>query len=109
MIWWAIITLSTVFISFVGLIIHTTTKHANKHPEAEQVRKAFRQNGAVQIWQEKEDKTTFHYVVEIENGRYGDWIVRCENGTNYEKTVFIPKDGKLSSIEKWLTPKSNKL
>lgn len=98
-----------IFISFVGIIIHTTTKHANKHPEAEQVRKAFRKNGAFQIWQEKVDKKTFHYVVELENGIYGDWVVSCENGTNYEKTVFVPKDGKLSSIENWLKSKADKL
>jgi hypothetical protein len=91
------------------MIINVLGKHGNKHKESQIVRDAFYKNGYIQIWQEKIDKTTFHYIVEIGDGRYGDWVVHQESGTNIEKTAFIPKDGKLISINNWLRSKATKV
>lgn len=110
MIWWTIIILGTIFVSFFGTVIYTLSNHANnKHKEAQTVRDAFNKNGAFQIWQENLDKTTFHYIVQMDDGTFGDWIVRNEKGTNYEKSVFIPKGGSLESILKWLKLKAKKI
>lgn len=109
MFWWTIIITVTAFVSFFGLIINVLGKHANKHPESQSVREAFYKNGHVEIWQEKKDKRTFHYIVKMDNGQYGDWIVVQENGVNIEKTVLIPKKGTLNSIHDWLKSKANRI
>lgn len=109
MVWWSIIIIVTLFVSFFGTVIYTLNKHSNKHLEAQKVRETFNKNGAYQIWQENIDKTTFHYIIQMDDGTFGDWIVRNSKGTNYEKTVFIPKDGSLKSIHVWLKLKAKKI
>ncbi len=109
MVWWTIIIIGTLFVSFFGMIINVLTKHANKHPEAQSVRDAFYKNGYIEIWQEKIDRRTFHYIVKMDDGTYGDWVVLQDNGSNIEKTVMLPKHGNLNAIRNWLKPKATKI
>jgi hypothetical protein len=109
MVWWIIIIVAGLFVSFFGMIVNVLGKHGRKHPEAQKIRDAFHKKGHIQLWQEKEDKFTFHYIVDLGDGTYGDWVVHQDKGTNIEKTAFIPKDGKLSSVENWLKQKAKKM
>ena len=95
-----------IFICFFGFSINKSSDHADKkHEEAERVRNAYFKNGAVEMWKQNSD--TFHLICELSPGEFGDWIItRGKNHKMFEKTVFIPKTGKLLDIHNWLSKKS---
>lgn len=107
MIWWFILGILTLLVSFVGLFVHKTSNHADiKHIGCELIREAFNKNGSYQVWQEKLDKNVFHHIVEMGDGKFGDYVVYQNGDTMYEKTVFIPKDGSLKSIKNYIKDKA---
>ena len=102
MIWFILIPI-IIFVSFIGMFVNMNGRHASKHEESEKVRRAFYKNGSYQVWQEIINKNTFHHIVDMDNGTFGDYIVIMEsNGTMTEKTVFIPKGGNYKAIISWL-------
>lgn len=96
------------FISFFTVLIKKNSNHAEQgHNRTNEIRKAYKNNGAFEIWQELKDKKTFHVIVLLNDGLYGDWIItRNSNGNIFEKSVFVPKDGSLDKIHIWLSGKA---
>jgi hypothetical protein len=81
------------------------------------VRKCFEdRGGALRIWREEflnlEGKRNFRFhliCLAMDNITFVDRIVQKINGKWEEITSFIPKDGTLASLEKWLSRKIGKL
>jgi hypothetical protein len=95
-------------IIIVGLLFRQTGNHADKkHEEANYVREMYKKNGAMEVWTEKQTKNTQHFIISLDDGRYGDWVVLVfDNEDIVEKSVFIPKDGNYEPLGKWLKSKA---
>lgn len=78
---------------------HALENHSTSEVIA--IRKCVQNQGPFMQFRER-DKITFHLLCRLDDGRIGDQIVeKTENGL-VEKTSFIPQDGTLNSIIKWL-------
>lgn len=95
-----------IFVCFFGFVIRKTGEHPeNKHSrEYFTVKDAYENKEYFEVW--KQGKNTFHVIVEIEEGIYGDYIIERDlDNTVFEKTGFIPKDGNIKRIHNWLNDK----
>lgn len=105
--WWLIVTVFTLLVSFVGILVHRTGNHADKHPNSNKIRSAFEKNGSIGVW--KEDNNTFHHLIDMEDGTYSDYVIFQDGETSFEKTVFTPKDGKYENVLKYLKSKGKRI
>jgi hypothetical protein len=82
--------------------------HASKHKRYKDIRYASDTEEALETWQEKYDKNTFHLIVKLSDGLYGDRVIIKTKKGIYEKTAMLAKEGDLDHIHEWLERKANK-
>jgi hypothetical protein len=98
----AILILACVLCAAVIYGIHALEQHG---ADAQAVRRCMDERGPLAIWQQPDGCTT-HNLVTLDDGRTGDQIrIEAQNGKEYEKTSFIPRNGNLERIIEWLVKK----
>lgn len=95
--------LAVILCAAVILGVHALEQHGS---DAQAVRRCMDERGPFAIWAEK-DGCTIHNLVNLEGERkVGDQIrIVAQDGKEYEKTSFIPRNGVLEKIERWLSGK----
>ena len=107
--WYLILIPLIIVVSLIGLLVNGSGKHANKHEEADEIRRCFNKNGSCEVWKEFITKDRFHHIVKLDDGRYGDYIVKVESdGSFTEITALCPKDGSHSAVIGWVRLKAKK-
>jgi hypothetical protein len=74
--------------------------HANKHPEAQEIRRCLDKNGATQIWRTS-DKKYYYALCQLRNGAWGfrEFVWNASFSAWFEVTAFVPDgDGSWKSL-----------
>jgi hypothetical protein len=82
----------------------------DQHGDAEvaAIRNCIDKNKPYQVWQHNIEKNVFYFLCKLPDGKWGIQIFCLHNGTCFEKSAFIPKDGSLAEVIKYLSRNASK-
>jgi hypothetical protein len=108
-----VVTAIIVFATMVKEVANPNDAHpVERHfADAVIVEQGCSHNGVWAVYREQKSKDVFHQVCKLDDGRWGDWIVRkivdASGKVRYETvTRFIPKDGTLTKVQEYILKKA---
>jgi hypothetical protein len=78
------------------------------HDEAAFVRQTCKDRGVYQVWRELYNRNTFHLLCMTEDGKLVDWIIEAIGKQFFEKTAFMPKNGIVNDVFKYVAGKATR-
>ena len=94
--------LSNVAILLMAVAMPTVLaqSHANKHPEADQIRKCLQQNGPAMVYKLRD---TFYFPCQLPNGKWGFQAAVKDKILGWvEKTAFSKDSGTLAEFRAYM-------
>jgi len=85
----------------IMLQVQASAHALREHPEAQLIQDCANKNGFYQVWKSLYDKHTYYGVCELPDGRFG--LAAFADSLKNNKTAFIPNDGSLNSVLKYLS------